>query len=307
MDGTRVVVVCRECKVYWDRDGQAAKCDDAGHAHQTFEVHRHRTAVVLPDGTTVTAVSFDPGGPYGREQPPDYGLYLDSRWEPPWPHDHVGWSAGRGGAFSLGVDDGLVAVGAGGLPVTGGVLAVGVGGAAVLAVGQAVPDGSVPALSGCQPIHTDLGQQVKDYLPVFPAGLWAGAGCSRPCPPLLPALIRARGRLRVGRRLTLVSVPQQVADALLGRPGQLVGLVGQAVTFPGRLVALVGAVVTFAGTVIAAAGPVIAVIAGFPPGCRVSRPQPDAPPLPFCGHPLPQQRRRLRCDGAQRVQPVPGR
>ena len=56
-----------------------------------FEDHRHRTAVVLPDGTTVTAVSFDPGDPYGREQRPDYGLYLDSRWQPPWPHDHVGW------------------------------------------------------------------------------------------------------------------------------------------------------------------------------------------------------------------------
>jgi hypothetical protein len=89
--GTRVVVVCPECKVYWDRDGQAAKCEDASHAHQNFEIHRHRTAVVLPDGTTVTAVSFDPGDPYGREQRPDYGLYLDSRWQPPWPHDHVGW------------------------------------------------------------------------------------------------------------------------------------------------------------------------------------------------------------------------
>jgi Protein-tyrosine phosphatase len=86
-----VVVVCPECKVYWDRDGQAAKCEDASHVHHNVEVHRHRTAVVLPDGSTVTAVSFDPGDPYGREQRPDYGLYLDSRWQPPWPHDHIGW------------------------------------------------------------------------------------------------------------------------------------------------------------------------------------------------------------------------
>jgi protein-tyrosine phosphatase len=47
--------------------------------------------VVLPDGTTITAVSFDPGDPYGRDDRPDYGLYLDPRWQPPWPHDHVDW------------------------------------------------------------------------------------------------------------------------------------------------------------------------------------------------------------------------
>ena len=22
---------------------------------------------------------------------PDYGLYLDARWQPPWPHDHLDW------------------------------------------------------------------------------------------------------------------------------------------------------------------------------------------------------------------------
>jgi hypothetical protein len=51
----------------------------------------HRTAVVLPDGTSITAVSFDPRDPYGREERPDYGLYLDPRWQPPWPHGHVDW------------------------------------------------------------------------------------------------------------------------------------------------------------------------------------------------------------------------
>jgi protein-tyrosine phosphatase len=54
-------------------------------------VHRHRTVVVLPDGTEVTAVSFDARDPYARDRPPDYGLYLDSRWQPPWPHDLLDW------------------------------------------------------------------------------------------------------------------------------------------------------------------------------------------------------------------------
>jgi hypothetical protein len=53
--------------------------------------HHHRTAVVLPDGTTVTAVSFDATGPYHRDVPPDFGLYLDELWDPPWPHEHVAW------------------------------------------------------------------------------------------------------------------------------------------------------------------------------------------------------------------------
>lgn len=53
--------------------------------------HRHRTAVSLPDGTTVTAVSFDAADPYGRGRRPDYGLYLDHRWQPPWAHDHLDW------------------------------------------------------------------------------------------------------------------------------------------------------------------------------------------------------------------------
>lgn len=54
-------------------------------------VHRHRTVVELPDGTQVTAVSFDAADPYGRDQAPDYGLYLDPRWQPPWACDHVDW------------------------------------------------------------------------------------------------------------------------------------------------------------------------------------------------------------------------
>ncbi|MEN3273198.1 MAG: hypothetical protein V7636_1959 [Actinomycetota bacterium] len=51
--------------------------------------HRHLDAVTLPDGTTVVAVSFSSA--YERDAPPDFGLYLDERWDPPWPHAHVDW------------------------------------------------------------------------------------------------------------------------------------------------------------------------------------------------------------------------
>jgi hypothetical protein len=47
--------------------------------------------VRLPDGTEVTAASFEEADPYARDRPPDYGLYLDGRWRPPWPHDVVAW------------------------------------------------------------------------------------------------------------------------------------------------------------------------------------------------------------------------
>lgn len=55
------------------------------------ETHRHLSTVVLPDGTQVTAASYDPVAPYARTREPDYGLYLDSRWQPPWANDHVDW------------------------------------------------------------------------------------------------------------------------------------------------------------------------------------------------------------------------
>lgn len=53
--------------------------------------HRHRSVVTLPGGTPIVAVSFDVADPYTREHPPDYGLYLDQLWQPPWPHDHLEW------------------------------------------------------------------------------------------------------------------------------------------------------------------------------------------------------------------------
>jgi len=51
----------------------------------------HRDPVTLADGSVVWAVSFAGADPYARDERPDYGLYLDERWSPPWPHDHVHW------------------------------------------------------------------------------------------------------------------------------------------------------------------------------------------------------------------------
>jgi hypothetical protein len=87
---TRVVMVCRNCRIAWEVDEPPA-CIDASHTHGEHEVHRHLSEVELPDGTTVTAVSFHEPAPYERESLPDFGLYLDHRWGPPWAHEHVDW------------------------------------------------------------------------------------------------------------------------------------------------------------------------------------------------------------------------
>jgi hypothetical protein len=55
------------------------------------ERHVHRSPVTFVDGTTVTGVSFAAQNPYHRETAPSFGLYLDERWAPPWPHTHVEW------------------------------------------------------------------------------------------------------------------------------------------------------------------------------------------------------------------------
>ncbi len=54
-------------------------------------MHWHRSVVVLPDGVKVVAASYHSDDPYGRDQQPEYGLYLDYRWQPPWPDEHVNW------------------------------------------------------------------------------------------------------------------------------------------------------------------------------------------------------------------------
>ena len=56
-----------------------------------YERHRHRDPVSLPDGTVIWAVSFDLDAPYERDEVPAFGLYLDTRWNPPWPHAHLDW------------------------------------------------------------------------------------------------------------------------------------------------------------------------------------------------------------------------
>jgi hypothetical protein len=91
MTETRVVMLCAECAVFWSGDAEPAACTDAGHEHQRFDVHRHRDVVVMPDGTEVVAVSFDEPDPYQRDLAPDFGLYLDPRWQPPWPHHVLDW------------------------------------------------------------------------------------------------------------------------------------------------------------------------------------------------------------------------
>lgn len=91
MTDIRVVVACPERQVHWYQGAEPAKCTEEDHQHRRLEVHLHRASVDLPDGTAVTAVSFDALDPYARDRQPDYGLYLDRRWQPPWPHTHIDW------------------------------------------------------------------------------------------------------------------------------------------------------------------------------------------------------------------------
>ena len=88
---TRTLVVCRERQLIWDLAAEPALCDNDDHDHQQRELHVHRDPVRLPDGTVINAVSYDPGQPCDRDEEPDFGLYLDPRWEAPWDHDHLGW------------------------------------------------------------------------------------------------------------------------------------------------------------------------------------------------------------------------
>lgn len=89
MTETYSVVACADCGVFWTPGEEPSLCTHAEHRHKRYELHRHRTVVAFPDGTAVTGVSFDARDPYRRDRPPDYGLYLDTRWQPPWPHDHL--------------------------------------------------------------------------------------------------------------------------------------------------------------------------------------------------------------------------
>jgi hypothetical protein len=84
------IVVCVDSGALWRLDEDAA-CTDPGHQHIHHELHSHRSPVFLPDGTGLVAVSYDEADPYGRDATPAFGLYLDQRWQPPWPHALVDW------------------------------------------------------------------------------------------------------------------------------------------------------------------------------------------------------------------------
>jgi hypothetical protein len=75
MTGDDLVAIRRE----WEAAGQPV-----------HERHVHHDVVEFPDGTSVIAVSFA-DDPYARETAPAFGLYLDARWDPPWPHEHLAW------------------------------------------------------------------------------------------------------------------------------------------------------------------------------------------------------------------------
>jgi protein-tyrosine phosphatase len=47
--------------------------------------------VALPSGAEVWAVSFEEDDPYGRDEDPDFGLYFDEKWAPPWSHACAPW------------------------------------------------------------------------------------------------------------------------------------------------------------------------------------------------------------------------
>ena len=86
-----LMTVCPTCMTSWPADSTTPSCTDPDHVHQDHEMHRHRSRVVLPNGTSVVAVSFDEGAAYDRDEQPDFGLYLDQKWNPPWPHEHFEW------------------------------------------------------------------------------------------------------------------------------------------------------------------------------------------------------------------------
>lgn len=87
----RTIVACVEHGLIWPLEADPAPCSDSGHDHRTHRMHRHRDVLALPDGSDITAVSFDPLDPYQRVHMPDFGLYLDRRWQPSWPHRTLDW------------------------------------------------------------------------------------------------------------------------------------------------------------------------------------------------------------------------
>jgi hypothetical protein len=86
--GQQRITACGECGVFWGEAEEPA-CVDPAHPQTLHALHVHEDEVTFADGTTIVAVSFEE--PYERVVRPEFGLYLDPRWDPPWPHDHVAW------------------------------------------------------------------------------------------------------------------------------------------------------------------------------------------------------------------------
>ena len=88
---TSMLTVCVTCRVGWPEGGEPTCTAPEEHEHRPFESHRHWTPVMLPNGAELWAVSFDADDPYTRDRRPDFGLYLDEKWAPPWQHAIVAW------------------------------------------------------------------------------------------------------------------------------------------------------------------------------------------------------------------------
>lgn len=88
---TYTLTVCPTCRVGWPEGDEPTCSVLEEHQHVPFEAHRHRTPVMLPSGAELWAVSFDASDPYSRDRAPDFGLYLDEKWAPPWEHAKVRW------------------------------------------------------------------------------------------------------------------------------------------------------------------------------------------------------------------------
>jgi hypothetical protein len=79
--------------------GSDVTVDELAAVHRAWEAagrpvprhHVHRSPVGLADGTIVLGVTFFADDPYTRGSEPSFGLYLDERWDPPWPHAHLDW------------------------------------------------------------------------------------------------------------------------------------------------------------------------------------------------------------------------
>lgn len=88
MKGTKQIMACPECGTFWEEGAEPA-CVDGSRSKTTHVMHVHEDEVMMPDGTTIVAASHDER--YERHLRPEFGPYLDERWSPPWPHEHVSW------------------------------------------------------------------------------------------------------------------------------------------------------------------------------------------------------------------------